>query len=197
MDFHKLVLAGDLLSIGIRNCVVDRRSKTSDYLVIRFVGDQELKEYEVGTLAWRFKGLRCNQQFSRDIIVLFQDNELLEYMDVQTMMLREFGNIWGENDVHRDLVDLMYQVQFQGEVVYSTLLSMVSELFCIHEKNYRDVGWGEADSEPVAKKDSMKKAFQGLLQELGEVNPVLQCILKFGSKTSKDNEDPSWSKVSR
>ncbi|GKC75716.1 hypothetical protein Tco_1126490, partial [Tanacetum coccineum] len=39
-------------------------------------------EYEVGKLAREFKGLTCVQQFSWDIIVLLNDNELLEYMSV-------------------------------------------------------------------------------------------------------------------
>nr|GEW97002.1 reverse transcriptase domain-containing protein [Tanacetum cinerariifolium] len=41
-----------------------------------------------------------------------------------------------------------------------------------------------------AKKESMKKAFQDMLHELGEVNPThAYCN---GSRTSKDNEDPSF-----
>ncbi|GJT32160.1 hypothetical protein Tco_0922579 [Tanacetum coccineum] len=39
--------------------------------------------------------------------------------------------------------------------------------------------------------ESMKKAFQDMLHELGEVNPTHAYY--NGSKTSKDNEDPSWS----
>ncbi|GJX98003.1 hypothetical protein Tco_0355022, partial [Tanacetum coccineum] len=37
----------------------------------------------------------------------------------------------------------------------------------------------------------MKKAFQDMLHELGEVNPVHAYY--NGSCTSKDTEDPSWS----
>ncbi|GKB39419.1 zinc knuckle CX2CX4HX4C containing protein [Tanacetum coccineum] len=37
----------------------------------------------------------------------------------------------------------------------------------------------------------MKKAFQDMLHELGEVNPTH--AYHNGSRTSKDNEDPSWS----
>ncbi|GJU59169.1 retrovirus-related pol polyprotein from transposon TNT 1-94 [Tanacetum coccineum] len=42
-----------------------------------------------------------------------------------------------------------------------------------------------------AKKESMKKAFQDMLHELGEVNPTHAYY--NGSCTSKDTEDPSWS----
>ncbi|GKD54709.1 hypothetical protein Tco_1288096, partial [Tanacetum coccineum] len=41
------------------------------------------------------------------------------------------------------------------------------------------------------KKESMKKAFQDMLQGLGEVNPTHAYY--NGSCTSKDTEDPSWS----
>ncbi|GJW09856.1 ribonuclease H-like domain-containing protein [Tanacetum coccineum] len=41
------------------------------------------------------------------------------------------------------------------------------------------------------KKESMKKAFQDMLHELGEVNPTHAYY--NGSRTSKDTEDPSWS----
>nr|GEU87728.1 hypothetical protein [Tanacetum cinerariifolium] len=51
--------------------------------------------------------------------------------------------------------------------------------------------WDEADSETFAKKESMKKAFQDMLHELGEVNPTH--VYYNGSRTSKDNEDTSWS----
>ncbi|GJZ40671.1 hypothetical protein Tco_0587557 [Tanacetum coccineum] len=37
----------------------------------------------------------------------------------------------------------------------------------------------------------MKKAFQDMLHELGEDNPVHAYY--NGSRSSKDNEDPSWS----
>ncbi|GJR19608.1 hypothetical protein Tco_0968135, partial [Tanacetum coccineum] len=39
--------------------------------------------------------------------------------------------------------------------------------------------------------ESMKKAFQDMLHELVEVNPVHAYY--NGSYSSKDNEDPSWS----
>ncbi|GKE23591.1 hypothetical protein Tco_1435103, partial [Tanacetum coccineum] len=39
--------------------------------------------------------------------------------------------------------------------------------------------------------ESMKKAFQDMLHGLGEVNPTHAYY--NGSRTSKDNEDPSWS----
>ncbi|GKC76376.1 hypothetical protein Tco_1127150 [Tanacetum coccineum] len=42
-----------------------------------------------------------------------------------------------------------------------------------------------------AKKESMKRAFQDMLHELGEVNPTHAYY--NDSRTSKDNEDPSWS----
>ncbi|GJZ34357.1 hypothetical protein Tco_0580174, partial [Tanacetum coccineum] len=54
----------------------------------------------------------------------------------------------------------------------------------------RDVGLGEADSETLPKKKFMKKAFQDMLHDLGEVNPTHAYY--NGSRTSKDNEDPSW-----
>nr|GEX57168.1 hypothetical protein [Tanacetum cinerariifolium]GEX70597.1 hypothetical protein [Tanacetum cinerariifolium] len=44
-------------------------------------------------------------------------------------------------------------------------------------------------------KESMKKAFQDMLHELGEVNPTRAYC--NGSRTSKDNEDPSWNTSSR
>ncbi|GJS26136.1 hypothetical protein Tco_0486756, partial [Tanacetum coccineum] len=40
------------------------------------------KKYEVDKLAREFERLRCDKQFSRDIIVLLNNNELLEYMSV-------------------------------------------------------------------------------------------------------------------
>ncbi|GJT84060.1 hypothetical protein Tco_1058402 [Tanacetum coccineum] len=61
-------------------------------------------------------------------------------------------------------------------------------------KNLLKIGmlvWGEADSETSPKKEFMKKAFQDMLHELGEVNPIHAYY--NGSRTSKDNEDPSWS----
>ncbi|GJU73239.1 hypothetical protein Tco_1264644, partial [Tanacetum coccineum] len=51
--------------------------------------------------------------------------------------------------------------------------------------------WGEVDSETSPKKESMKKDFQDMLHGLGEVNPTHAYY--NGSRTSKDNEDPSWS----
>ncbi|GJR12594.1 hypothetical protein Tco_0795246 [Tanacetum coccineum] len=49
----------------------------------------------------------------------------------------------------------------------------------------RDVGLGEADSETSSKKESMKKAFQDMLHELGEFIPTHAYY--NGSRTSKDN----------
>ncbi|GJU64056.1 hypothetical protein Tco_1245891 [Tanacetum coccineum] len=51
--------------------------------------------------------------------------------------------------------------------------------------------WGEADSETLLKQESMKKAFQDMLHGLGEFNPTHAYYNGF--RTSKDNEDPSWS----
>nr|GEU52380.1 hypothetical protein [Tanacetum cinerariifolium] len=49
----------------------------------------------------------------------------------------------------------------------------------------------EADSETSRKKEPMKIAFQDMVHELGEVNPTNAYYNGF--RTSKDNEDPSWS----
>ncbi|GKC42394.1 hypothetical protein Tco_1060116 [Tanacetum coccineum] len=76
---------------------------------------------------------------------------------------------WGTMCYCRDLVTLMLPCQ----------LSMGE-----------DVGLGEGFRN-FAKKESMKKAFQDMLHELGEVNPVHAYY--NGSCTSKDTEDPSWS----
>ncbi|GJY71620.1 hypothetical protein Tco_0475323, partial [Tanacetum coccineum] len=50
--------------------------------------------------------------------------------------------------------------------------------------------FGEADSE-LRQKGSIKKAFKTCCMNWGEVNPVHAYY--NGSRTSKDNEDPSWS----
>ncbi|GJV52170.1 hypothetical protein Tco_1447911 [Tanacetum coccineum] len=50
---------------------------------------------------------------------------------------------------------------------------------------------GEADSETSHKNGVYKKCFSGACwHELGEVNPTHAYY--NGSRTSKDNEDPSW-----
>ncbi|GJT27998.1 hypothetical protein Tco_0908273 [Tanacetum coccineum] len=50
--------------------------------------------------------------------------------------------------------------------------------------------WGNL-IQKLRQKESMKKAFQDMLHGLGEVNPTHAYY--NGSRTSKDNEDPSWS----
>nr|GFB50551.1 hypothetical protein [Tanacetum cinerariifolium] len=96
------------------------------------------------------------------------------------------------------------------EVVYTTLLSMVYEVFCIREKNCcskeqvfssyikvlesaqdKDVGLGEVDSETLPKRSLRRKLFKTCCMNLKEVNPTHAYY--NGSCTSKDTEDPSWS----
>ncbi|GJV76156.1 hypothetical protein Tco_1507740, partial [Tanacetum coccineum] len=55
----------------------------------------------------------------------------------------------------------------------------------------KDVGLGGSLFRNFAKKESMKKALQDMLHELGEFNPTYAYY--NGSRSSKDNEDPSWS----
>ncbi|GJV20902.1 hypothetical protein Tco_1369922 [Tanacetum coccineum] len=55
----------------------------------------------------------------------------------------------------------------------------------------RDVGLGEADSKTSPKRSLLRKIFKTCCMNWGEVNPVHAYY--NGSKTSKDNEDPSWS----
>ncbi|GKD07596.1 hypothetical protein Tco_1187281 [Tanacetum coccineum] len=55
---------------------------------------------------------------------------------------------------------------------------------------YRDVGLGEADSETSPKWSLQRKLFKTCCMNWGEVNPVHAYY--NGSRTSKDNEDPSW-----
>ncbi|GJT36196.1 hypothetical protein Tco_0926615 [Tanacetum coccineum] len=110
--------------------------------------------------------------------------ELLEYMDVHANDASESSEpSWGK-------CVLWLPCQLPGEVVYTTSLSMVFEVFCIREKNWMLV-WGEADSDFVKKK-SKKKAFKTCCMDLGEVNPTHAYY--NGSCTSKDTEDPCWSK---
>ncbi|GKB62849.1 hypothetical protein Tco_0919035 [Tanacetum coccineum] len=51
--------------------------------------------------------------------------------------------------------------------------------------------WFGGSDQNFAKKESIKKAFQDMLHGLGEVNPTHAYY--NGSRSSKDNEDPSWS----
>nr|GEV29108.1 hypothetical protein [Tanacetum cinerariifolium] len=51
--------------------------------------------------------------------------------------------------------------------------------------------WGEADSETLPKRSLRRKLFKTCCMNWGEVNPVHAYY--NGSRTSKDNEDPSWS----
>ncbi|GKB97959.1 hypothetical protein Tco_0984096, partial [Tanacetum coccineum] len=43
-----------------------------------------MTEYVVGKLAKEFKGLRCDQQFSRDIIMLLNDNGTSQAKQIQS-----------------------------------------------------------------------------------------------------------------
>ncbi|GJX42686.1 ribonuclease H-like domain-containing protein [Tanacetum coccineum] len=77
-------------------------------------------------------------------------------------------------------VDTIVQVA----VIFTKCLGVVKHsLFC---RKIFDVG-------NFAKKESMKKAFQDMMHQLGEVNPTHANY--NGSRTSKDTEDPSWSTV--
>ncbi|GJS90669.1 hypothetical protein Tco_0773305 [Tanacetum coccineum] len=51
--------------------------------------------------------------------------------------------------------------------------------------------WGEADSETSTKRSLRRKLFKTCCMNWGEVNPTHAYY--NGSRTSKDNEDPSWS----
>nr|GEZ19383.1 hypothetical protein [Tanacetum cinerariifolium] len=71
-----------------------------------------------------------------------------------------------------------------GGIVFCLLLKTLSGIW--------DVGLGGSLFKNFAKKESMKKAFQDMLHELGEVN--LTHAYCNGSRISKVNEDPSWNK---
>ncbi|GJX81613.1 hypothetical protein Tco_0331094 [Tanacetum coccineum] len=69
--------------------------------------------------------MRCNKQFSRDIIVILNDNELLEYMSVHDNDAFENSQpSWGK---------IVYVVNFPRKVAYTTLLSMVCVTYSAYQ----------------------------------------------------------------
>nr|GEX26707.1 retrovirus-related Pol polyprotein from transposon TNT 1-94 [Tanacetum cinerariifolium] len=84
----------------------------------------------------------------------------------------------------------------RGEVVYTTLLNMVYEKIVQATSKFQNLlkiemlVWGKL-IQKLRQKGVYEKAFQDMLHELGEVNPVHAYY--NGSRTNKNNEDPSWS----
>ncbi|GKC73923.1 hypothetical protein Tco_1119806 [Tanacetum coccineum] len=134
------------------------------------------------------------EMFSRDIIMLFQDNgqegngsfgiqdlcfrqELLEYMDIHDTDASESSQpSWRKMCTSGTLLTLMLPFQLPGG----------------KSAQDRDVGLEEADSKTSPKRSLRRKLFKTCCMIWGGgVSPTHAYY--NGSRTSKDNEDPSWS----
>ncbi|GKB76390.1 ubiquitin carboxyl-terminal hydrolase MINDY-3, partial [Tanacetum coccineum] len=108
----------------------------------------------------------------------------IEYMD-----LTVFFKVLIELDLTPnldDLIQLSSETTKIGEVMYTTSLRMVCEVFCKQSAQDRDVGL-----ETSQKGVHEEKLFKTCCMDWGEVNPTRAYY--NGSCTSKDTEDPSWS----
>nr|GFA99895.1 hypothetical protein [Tanacetum cinerariifolium] len=103
--------------------------------------------------------------------------------------------------LHRSLINNNARLSYKFERLYfifkfgilGLLHHVVTTIAARLRESAQDmnVGLGGSWFRNFAKKESMKKFFQDILHGLEEVNPTHAYY--NGSRTNKDNEDPSWS----